>query len=111
MATTPKTKARASPGTPEINDKPITKNEAAKETVAEHLPPLGLIFTVIACSGFLFVYSFRDVFATGKVFGGSMDMAMQVRLVDSEDIMPFRFFSNAVLILPFLELYQINRVF
>lgn len=46
--------------------------------VAENLPPIGLVFTVIACSGFLFVFSFRDVFATGKVIGGSSDEALLV---------------------------------
>jgi hypothetical protein len=49
-----------------------------KEIVAEHLPPIGLIFTVITCSGFLFMFSFRDVFATGRNVGGSMDEAMLV---------------------------------
>jgi hypothetical protein len=57
----------------------VPRNEGArKEVVAEHLPPLGLVFTVIACSGFLFVFAFRDVFATGKIVGGAMDEAMLV---------------------------------
>jgi hypothetical protein len=53
----------------------------SKEIIAEHLPPIGLVFTVIACSGFLLVFSFRDMFATGKVIGGAMDGAMQVSYV------------------------------
>ena len=55
--------------------KPKGISEAELE---EHLPPLNLVFTVIACSGFLFMFSFRDVFATGRVIGGSMDEAMLV---------------------------------
>ena len=54
-----------------------TKNEkletinppVSKEIVAEHLPPIGLVLAIIACSGFLLVFSFRDVFATGKIIG------------------------------------------
>ena len=50
----------------------------SKEVIAKNLPPIGLVFTVIACSGFLFVFSFRDVFATGRVIGGSSDEALLV---------------------------------
>jgi hypothetical protein len=61
----------------------IVSNEASaplvsKDLAAEHLPPIGLIFTVIICSGFLFMFAFRDVFATGRNIGGSMDEAMLV---------------------------------
>jgi hypothetical protein len=57
----------------------VSRNEGVtKEIIAEHLPPLGLVFSVIACSGFLFVFAFRDVFATGKIVGGAMDEAMLV---------------------------------
>jgi hypothetical protein len=68
--------------------KPISKPETesdstpkgvSEETPAECLPPIALVFTIIACSGFLFVFSFRDVFATGRIIGGSMDEAMLVR--------------------------------
>ncbi|KAL3944597.1 MAG: hypothetical protein SGBAC_001309 [Bacillariaceae sp.] len=48
----------------------------SKDIVTEHLPPIGLVFTVIACSGFLFVFSFRDVFATGRIIGGASDEAL-----------------------------------
>ena len=59
-------------------DGQMTKQPVSKEVVAEHLPPLALVFTVIACSGFLFVFSFRDVFATGRNVAGEMDEAMLV---------------------------------
>ena len=57
------------------NDTP-TKSTA--ELVAEHLPPLSLIFVVLLCSGSLFVLGLRDALATGKIIGGPMDEAMQV---------------------------------
>jgi len=46
-----------------------------KNTSTGHLPPIFLVFTVMCCSGFLFVYAFRDVFATGKNIGGTYDNA------------------------------------
>jgi hypothetical protein len=52
-----------------------------EEVLADHLPPIGLVFTVIVCSGFLFVFSFRDVFATGRIIGGTMDEALLVRML------------------------------
>lgn len=52
---------------------------AAEEVAADHLPPIFLIFTVMVCSGFLLVYSFRDVFATGRNIGGAYDHAYLVR--------------------------------
>lgn len=51
-----------------------------KDLIEEHLPPIGLVFTIIACSGFLFMFAFRDVFATGRNIGGAMDEAYLVRL-------------------------------
>lgn len=54
----------------------------SKDIVTEHLPPIGLVFTVIACSGFLFVFSFRDVFATGRIIGGASDEALLVGQTD-----------------------------
>jgi hypothetical protein len=51
-----------------------------EEVATDHLPPIFLIFTVMACSGFLFVYSFRDVFATGRNIGGAYDHAYLVRI-------------------------------
>jgi hypothetical protein len=62
------------------------KSEAAatKKTdagsVSDHLPPLPLVLTVMACSGFLFVYAFRDIFATGRNIGGVPDEAYLVSL-------------------------------
>jgi hypothetical protein len=50
-----------------------------KEDVNDHLPPILLVFTVVACSGFLFMYAFRDVFATGRTIGGDWDDAYLVR--------------------------------
>lgn len=58
----------------ETNDPRITKDLAV-----EHLPPIGLVFTVIVCSGSLFMFAFRDVFATGRNIGGEMDEAFLVR--------------------------------
>jgi hypothetical protein len=49
-----------------------------KEDVNDHLPPIFLVFTVMVCSGFLFMYSFRDVFATGRTIGGFRDHAYLV---------------------------------
>lgn len=55
-------------------------SEANKKTVviSDHLPPFFLVLTVLACSGFLFVYAFRDVFATGRNIGGIHDEAYLV---------------------------------
>jgi len=56
----------------------VTSEPAAtktKDAVSDHLPPLPLILTVMACSGFLFVYAFRDIFATGRNIGGDPDEA------------------------------------
>jgi hypothetical protein len=57
--------------------------DVRKELIAEHLPPIGLVSTVVACSGILFVFAFRDVFATGRIIGGDMDAAYMVRLQGS----------------------------
>lgn len=51
-----------------------------KELIEEHLPPIALVFAVVACSGFLFMFAFRDVFATGRNIGGDMDAAYLVSL-------------------------------
>jgi hypothetical protein len=58
---------------------PITA--PVKEDVNDHLPPIVFVFTVLVCSGFLAMYSFRDVFATGRVIGGYRDHAYLVRHV------------------------------
>jgi hypothetical protein len=49
-----------------------------KEDVSDHLPPIFFVFTVLVCSGFLAMYSFRDVFATGRIIGGYRDHAYLV---------------------------------
>jgi len=55
---------------------PQPKDAPAKSVdISGHLPPLGLVLTVMACSGFLFVYAFRDAFATGRNIGGDPDEA------------------------------------
>lgn len=50
-----------------------TKKQYAKNM---HLIPLPLQCTVLLCSGFLFLLAYRDLFATGKVMFGDMDLAM-----------------------------------
>jgi len=76
----PKQAKSVKAGKPKSDDQTIKPKLAnapiSKEVIAEHLPPLGLVFTVIACSGFLFVFSFRDVFATGRIIGGPLDEAL-----------------------------------
>ena len=57
----------------------VSSDKASKNVSAEHLPPIGLVFVVIACSGFLLMFAFRDIFATGRIIGGAMDEAMLVR--------------------------------
>ena len=52
--------------------------EVKKELIEEHLPPIALVFAVVACSGFLFMFAFRDVFATGRNIAGDMDAAYLV---------------------------------
>jgi hypothetical protein len=71
-----------------------------KEDVNDHLPPIFLVFTVLACSGFVFMYSFRDVFATGRVIGGVRDHAYLVchRNINSD--------INLLLLLLLLLLYN-----
>ena len=79
------TKAASSSRGKMTKDKNKTAEEssrkvAVEEVATDHLPPIFLIFTVMACSGFLFVYSFRDVFATGRNIGGAYDHAYLVRI-------------------------------
>ena len=56
---------------------PLVKESAAAH---DHLPPIFLVFTVMVCSGFVFMYAFRDVFATGRTIGGFRDHAYLVRI-------------------------------
>ena len=51
--------------------------------VAEHLPPLVLVLTILLCSGFMFVLGMRDLMATGKNILGESDAAYLVRWNDS----------------------------
>jgi hypothetical protein len=44
----------------------------------DHLPPLPLVFIVMACSGLLWVFALRDFLATGKNIAGAWDEAMLV---------------------------------
>lgn len=62
-------------------DVPTTAPPMMKDaTLAEdHLPPLPLVFTVLICSGALWVLGLRDLMATGKNFLGPMDDAFMVR--------------------------------
>ena len=64
---------------PSSVEKPTNTTTSNKELAAEHLPPIGLVFCVILCSGYLFMFAFRDVFATGKIIGGNADEDMLVR--------------------------------
>ena len=61
-----------------LESPPVTNSKI--DVASDHLPPIFLVFTVMACSGFLFVYAFRDVFATGRIVGGVYDNAYLVRL-------------------------------
>lgn len=44
----------------------------------DHLPPLPLVFTVMAFSGLLWVFALRDFLATGRNIAGTWDEAMLV---------------------------------
>jgi hypothetical protein len=52
--------------------------QVTKELLAEHLPPIGLVFIIMVCSSCLWVFAFRDVFATGRNIAGPLDDAMLV---------------------------------
>jgi hypothetical protein len=77
-----------------------TTNESIKDVIpkkkeivlADHLPPLGLVFTVLACSGALWVFGLRDLMATGKPFLGEIDDAYLV----SDDCMCIRMFCSVL---------------
>lgn len=58
----------------EFNEQAIAKKQQHAKSM--HLIPLPLQFTVLVCSGFLFLLAYRDLFATGKVMFGDMDSAM-----------------------------------
>jgi hypothetical protein len=71
-----------------VNQKKLVEKESTKsmrnELAEEHLPPLLLVFVIIACSGLLWVFALRDFLATGRVIVGSWDYAMQVCLFSIE---------------------------
>mmetsp|Transcript_19843 Transcript_19843/g.43071 ORF Transcript_19843/g.43071 Transcript_19843/m.43071 type:complete len:391 (+) Transcript_19843:152-1324(+) len=78
MAKSSKTASRGKT-TKDQNQTDVGKSEATSSNnkkinvASDHLPPILLVFTVMVCSGFLFVYAFRDVFATGRNIGGVHD--------------------------------------
>ena len=62
------------------------KNEATKaastaQLAEEHLPPLLLVFVVLACSGLLWVFALRDILSTGRIIASSWDEAFQVYMI------------------------------
>lgn len=76
------TKSLSSPGKTKDKNRNSTKESSSSYTestsgkiATDHLPPIFLVLIVMACSGFLFVYAFRDVFATGRNIGGARDYA------------------------------------
>ena len=54
--------------------------ESRKEVIAMHLPPLPLVMTVLICSGFMWMFAFRDMMATGKSLIAPIDNAFLVSL-------------------------------
>lgn len=56
---------------------PEQKEKQRIQLIAEHLPPAPLLYTVLVCSGILWMLAFRDLFATGKPILGAMDDAIQ----------------------------------
>jgi hypothetical protein len=54
---------------------PVVKKEVVLE---DHLPPLALVFTILVCSGIVWVLGLRDLLATGKPFLGPIDDAYLV---------------------------------
>mmetsp|Transcript_6942 Transcript_6942/g.20109 ORF Transcript_6942/g.20109 Transcript_6942/m.20109 type:complete len:386 (+) Transcript_6942:334-1491(+) len=69
--TTPESRSKTS----RIATKTADKEGNNAVAAGDHLPPLFFVFSVMLCSGFLFVYAFRDVFATGRNIGGVPDEA------------------------------------
>lgn len=57
---------------------PAQKVPKSPVIAAEHLPPLPLVFTVLACSGALWILGLRDMAATGKNILGEWDNAYLV---------------------------------
>ena len=63
-------------GKQQVDNKTARDNN--KKLAEEHLPPLPLVFTVLVCSGFLFMFAIRDFMATGRNIFGEADEAMLV---------------------------------
>jgi hypothetical protein len=54
------------------------REQKRKDVRVLHFAPLPLVFTVLVCSGVMWLMSFRDVFATGRSILGEMDEAVLV---------------------------------
>jgi hypothetical protein len=67
------TEAAMTKSSDKVPTKETSSPPSLKESVNDHLPPIILVFTIMVCSGFVFMYSFRDVFATGRTIGGYRD--------------------------------------
>ena len=83
MGKSSKTTRKSSEAVKKVIEKesPSSSSESVpKDVISEHLPPIGLVFTVLACSSILWVFAFRDVFATGRNIAGIYDEAMLVRI-------------------------------
>lgn len=73
---------KAASSAAKVSDFTAAKKPVTKQTLAalaeEHLPPLSLVCCVFIFSGSLFVLGLRDALATGKIFAGPHDEALQV---------------------------------
>jgi hypothetical protein len=58
--------------------KDAEKAAEKSQLALDHLPPLPLVFAVMACSGLLWVFALRDFLATGRNIAGTWDEAMLV---------------------------------
>ena len=74
------TAASSTAATKKKDAKKNAKTKPPPIDVDDYLPPIVLVMTILACSGFVFVYSFRDVFATGRNIGGTPDEVFLVRV-------------------------------
>jgi len=77
-------KTTAAPSKKVENSKYDAIPDVKKELIADHLPPIALVFAILACSGFLFIFAFRDAFATGRPIGGEMEAAFLVSSYDDD---------------------------
>lgn len=58
-------------------DKQISDEKNIDDKI-KHFAPLPLMFTIMICSSFLWVLSYRDMMATGRPVAGTMDEALMV---------------------------------